>query len=228
MRAFGRQGACSFSVVIAVLNEAEGINDLIEGIRFAQRHQGYEIIVVDGDPNGSTARGITDESVTAIVSETGRARQMNAGAAIARGQLTMEPKFTRQAETVLNAFSKGLTQSPAGFTEMLTALDFYLGPRREIVIAGNPDADDTNEMIRLIRQMFMPRTVLLMHQQGSAGTEIEQVAPFLKEQKAIDGKAAAYVCRNFVCNKPVTAAGELKKLLTAAETPGGEIHDKEN
>ncbi|MCK4960701.1 MAG: thioredoxin domain-containing protein, partial [Planctomycetes bacterium] len=134
------------------------------------------------------------------------------------GQLTMQPKFTRQAETVLNAFSKGLTQSPVGFTEMLTALDFYLGPRREIVIAGNPDADDTDKMVRLIRQMFMPRTVLLMHQQGSAGTEIEQIAPFLKEQKAIDGKAAAYVCRNFVCNKPVTDTGELKKLLTGDET----------
>ncbi len=49
VRAFGRQGACSFSVVIAVLNEAGRINDLIEGIRASQRHQGYEIIVVDGD-----------------------------------------------------------------------------------------------------------------------------------------------------------------------------------
>jgi hypothetical protein len=139
------------------------------------------------------------------------------------GQLTMQPKFTQQAEIALNAFSKRLTESPVAFTEMLTALDFYLGPRREIVIAGKPDAGDTDEMIRLVREMFMPRTVLLMHQQGDAGTEIEQVAPFLKEQKAIDGKAAAYVCRNFVCNKPVTDTGELKKLLT-----GDETHNKEN
>ena len=82
-----REGGCSFSVVIAVLNEAERINDLIEGIRTSQRHQSYEIIVVDGDPNGSTAGVITDDSVRAIISKTGRARQMNVGAAIARGEV---------------------------------------------------------------------------------------------------------------------------------------------
>lgn len=81
------EGVCSFSVVIAVLNEAGRINDLIEQIRSAQQHQSYEIIVVDGDPNGSTIKVITDESVITTVSETGRAKQMNAGAAIARGQV---------------------------------------------------------------------------------------------------------------------------------------------
>jgi rSAM/selenodomain-associated transferase 2 len=80
-------GQCRFSIVIPVLNETEQINSLIEHIR-SQSFEGiFEIIVVDGDPKGSTVNIVQDKDVTALITEKGRGRQMNAGAAAAHGEI---------------------------------------------------------------------------------------------------------------------------------------------
>ncbi|MBW7991272.1 MAG: glycosyltransferase [Planctomycetes bacterium] len=76
-----------FSIIIPVLNEAGQINSLIEQLRKQNHESSYEIIVVDGDPQGSTVGTIQDKDVTAITIDKGRGRQMNAGAAAARGEI---------------------------------------------------------------------------------------------------------------------------------------------
>ena len=37
---------------------------------------------------------------------------------------------------------------------------------------------------------------------------------FIKNQIAIDGKATAYVCENYVCNQPVSKIADLDKMLS--------------
>ena len=44
-------------------------------------------------------------------------------------------------------------------------------------------------------------------------TAIAALAPFLENQVAVDGKPTAYVCREQVCEKPVTSAKALAELL---------------
>jgi rSAM/selenodomain-associated transferase 2 len=78
---------CIFSIIVPVLNEADQINPLIEHIHNQGFGPLYEVIVVDGDPQGGTVRIIQDKDVIAITSEKGRGRQMNAGAAAARGEI---------------------------------------------------------------------------------------------------------------------------------------------
>jgi uncharacterized protein YyaL (SSP411 family) len=131
------------------------------------------------------------------------------------GRLTMEQRFTEPGERVLQAFSGQIVQSPALLTAMLMALDFSIGPTQEIVIAGDPEATDTKEMLRLVRSRFLPRAVVLLHGAGKAGEAIEKEVAFLRGQVAIDGKATAYVCENYVCKRPVNSVSELKGLLDA-------------
>ncbi|MHC4456103.1 MAG: TIGR04283 family arsenosugar biosynthesis glycosyltransferase [Planctomycetota bacterium] len=76
----------SFSIIIPVINEQGQINSVIAHIRSQTFDGDYEIIVVDGDPQGSTIKLIQDKDVVSITSQRGRARQMNAGADIARGR----------------------------------------------------------------------------------------------------------------------------------------------
>lgn len=76
-----------FSIIIPALNEAERINSVIEHLRAQAGSEACEIIVVDGDTNRSTITAINDKDVIAVSSEKGRGRQMNAGAALARGQI---------------------------------------------------------------------------------------------------------------------------------------------
>ncbi|MHC4666229.1 MAG: thioredoxin domain-containing protein [Planctomycetota bacterium] len=131
------------------------------------------------------------------------------------GRLTMEQRFTEPGERVLQAFSGQMVQSPALLTAMLIALDFSLGPTQEIVIAGDPGQADTKEMLRTVRSRFLPRAVVLLHGAGKAGEAIEKEVAFLRGQVAIDGKATAYVCENYVCRRPVNSVSELEGLLDA-------------
>jgi rSAM/selenodomain-associated transferase 2 len=79
--------ALKFSIVIAVLNEARRINALIEHITSLSPTADYEIIVIDGDPQGTTINTIDNNNVITAIAEKGRAKQMNAGAALAAGDV---------------------------------------------------------------------------------------------------------------------------------------------
>jgi rSAM/selenodomain-associated transferase 2 len=77
---------CLFSVIIPVFHEAEIINTLIKNLCEHHSHENLEIIVVDGADPHDTIDVIHTENVVCLVSEKGRARQMNAGASVARGE----------------------------------------------------------------------------------------------------------------------------------------------
>jgi len=76
-----------FSVIIPVLNELPGINEVISRLEAQEPEGGMDLIIVDGDPSGSTVSGITSDCVRKVISERGRALQMNRGASIARGEI---------------------------------------------------------------------------------------------------------------------------------------------
>lgn len=76
----------SLSIIIPTLNEAAGIAATLEALR-DYRKRGAEVIVVDGgssDGTATLAQPLADRVLTAA---RGRAVQMNAGAAQARGEI---------------------------------------------------------------------------------------------------------------------------------------------
>jgi len=76
-----------FSIIVPAFHEGESINDLIEWLNRLDSDKNSEIIVVDGDQEKDTLEAIYRNSVIKISSERGRAKQMNAGASIARGEI---------------------------------------------------------------------------------------------------------------------------------------------
>lgn len=76
--------AAMLSVVMPVLNEAAGIVPALEALA-PLRAAGHELIVVDGGSSDGTAALAAGLADRVLVAERGRARQMNAGAAAARG-----------------------------------------------------------------------------------------------------------------------------------------------
>ncbi|MHC4738870.1 MAG: thioredoxin domain-containing protein [Planctomycetota bacterium] len=128
------------------------------------------------------------------------------------GRLTMNQRFIEQGGRILEIFQQQLEQSPAYSSAMLLALNFWLGPTQEIVIAGNTNTKDTRQMLQLVRSYFLPNAVVLL--QGQQEPVIEEIIPFIRSQVAIDGKTTAYVCENYVCKRPVNSIDELKGLLS--------------
>lgn len=94
----------AISVIIPVLNEGRGINDVIAHIRSQAALDAVEIIVVDGDPAGSAIKTISHPGIITAVAEKGRGSQMNCGAIRATGDILL----FLHADTFLppNAFAR--------------------------------------------------------------------------------------------------------------------------
>ena len=94
----------TISVIIPVLNESPGINDVIAQLRAQGPVDTVEIIVVDGDPAGSTIKAISHPEIVRTIAGTGRAIQMNSGAALASSDILL----FLHADTFLprNAFTR--------------------------------------------------------------------------------------------------------------------------
>jgi len=72
------------SIIIPALNEAAGISAQLDALH-AVREQGVELILADGGSSDDTVAQARDRVDRIVVSGRGRAVQMNAGAARARG-----------------------------------------------------------------------------------------------------------------------------------------------
>jgi uncharacterized protein len=129
-------------------------------------------------------------------------------------RLTGDEILTEMAEKQVKAFSGSIGEYPWGYTHFLRGVDFMLGPTREIVIAGKAGEPEVEAMLRSARQTFMPNAVVAFHPEGKSGSsEIEKLVPFLKEQRSVDGKAAAYICENYACQAPVTDYQQFVEIL---------------
>lgn len=75
------------SIIIPVLHEAPEITEVIAHVRRIDPAGQCEIIVVDGSAGQDTLQCLADSDVMGIAAAPGRARQMNAGAARASGNI---------------------------------------------------------------------------------------------------------------------------------------------
>jgi rSAM/selenodomain-associated transferase 2 len=77
----------SFSIIVPVLNEAESIEETLRAL--APFRNDAELIVVDGGSTDATRERVGGGADRLLVSGPGRARQQNAGAAVARGEVLL-------------------------------------------------------------------------------------------------------------------------------------------
>ncbi len=117
-----------------------------------------------------------------------------------------EEKYERFASTVLRIAAVQAKRHPQGFGRLLAAAEFYLSGAKEIVIAGKRG----NELEHEIWSEYRPAKVVAVSVDPAVDGEL---LPLVKDRHMIDGKPTAYVCENFVCQRPVTTVEELKELL---------------
>lgn len=131
------------------------------------------------------------------------------------GRLTANPSLENKAGRIGKAFVNEVKASPSAYTQFMCAVDFALGHSLEVVIAGDSRADDTKTFVRSLSSKFLPNAVFILKPTEQEAPEIVGLAGFTEHQTAIEGKAAAYVCRNYTCAFPTTDVREMFKLLEA-------------
>ncbi len=126
------------------------------------------------------------------------------------GRITGDKMYEEEAARIGSYFYNNISEYSSGYTYYLCALDFALGPSYEIVIAGEKNDAATKSMLGFIRGQFLPNKIIMLR---SSDEETEKIAPFTKLQNKIDGRVSVYLCRNYVCSRPVTEIEELEELL---------------
>ena len=126
-------------------------------------------------------------------------------------RMTGEPALEEKAARTGGAFASTIGRMPSAFTYWMTALERAIAPSQEIVVVGIPGKKDAEDLLRVAADACLPNAVVLFKPEGDAA--LERLAPFVKDMRMLDGSAAAYVCSNFSCQRPVTSPAELRALL---------------
>ncbi len=131
-------------------------------------------------------------------------------------RLTGDSAFDKAADRVIAAFATEVSGQPSAHTQLVSALQLRAGTSLEIVIVGDPAGADTRSLIETARQPYLPTAAVLLVPTGAAGDAIRDLVPFTAAYEMVDGRAAAYVCRNFRCELPTTDPAKLAEMLEEA------------
>jgi uncharacterized protein YyaL (SSP411 family) len=120
--------------------------------------------------------------------------------------LTGNGDYWQVAEQSVGAMTKFMSQYPSGFGQWLNAASFMLSEPREIALVGSKD--ELEPLLEVARSGYRPFQVI------AAGDEGEEAPlPLLENRARVGGQGTAYVCRQFVCQAPVTEPDELAREL---------------
>jgi uncharacterized protein YyaL (SSP411 family) len=128
-------------------------------------------------------------------------------------RLTGRPDYESLAANTSGAFSRLIASQPSAFTFFLSALDMAIGPSQELVIVGEPEADDTRALLAVANEGYHPSRVVLLRPPGAKGAALVALAPFTESFGPLDGSAAAYLCSGFTCERPVSHPDALRELI---------------
>ena len=120
--------------------------------------------------------------------------------------------FSEKIEPTLGIFSSRVSQSGRVVPMLLAALSAYHTGTPQLVIVGDPAAQDTNSLYEVVRHRYRPTTIVVPVVPQSLD-KTAALLPWIAGMKMVDGRATAYLCRDFTCESPTTEAGELARLL---------------
>jgi len=126
---------------------------------------------------------------------------------------TNDMRYIDIAHQALAQMQSMMSQYPLGFGQWLQALSYALSKPREIAIVGDPEAADTRALLDVVRNGYLPFQVVAL---GASDAQAPAV-PLLQDRGLVEGHAAAYVCRAFACQAPVTDPDGLRSLLGRQE-----------
>jgi len=118
-------------------------------------------------------------------------------------RLTGDPRWENRVQAQIRAFAGTVKSQPQAFTYFLCALDFALRPGQEIIIAGEPQATDTQQLLSALNLNFTPNKVTIVKSDTNA-ERLAKFAGYTDGLQVIAGQATAHVCRNGSCTDSTT------------------------
>ena len=119
-----------------------------------------------------------------------------------------------KAHAMLEANQRYLAETPRGFLKMIRAADFLLNPPKEIAVVGPRDSAEVQALLDAVYGAHIPNKIVAFVDPADPNAKtVQDQIPLLEGKTLINGKAAAYVCKDFACKLPVTTPEELLAQL---------------
>jgi uncharacterized protein YyaL (SSP411 family) len=120
--------------------------------------------------------------------------------------LTGDERYYELALSAIGQVQALLGQAPLGFGRWLCAFEWLGADPVEVAVVGNAGDEATEALIATARRAERPRVVAASF--GGA-TQV----PLLDGRTLVEGRPAAYVCRNMTCDLPATDPARLEAQL---------------
>jgi uncharacterized protein YyaL (SSP411 family) len=131
------------------------------------------------------------------------ANSMAAEATLIASLYTGDRSLRAHSEGAIRAGGRLIEGAPTGVGHLLAVLSSVLLPPREVAIVG-PEAD---QLARVVWERFRPDVALAVDTTGEGA-----MVPLL-EGRAAGSDTRAFVCRDFVCDLPVSDSESLRRRL---------------
>ncbi len=171
--------------------------------RFGDGHGGFHFTSDDHEKILARTRSTYDDAIpagSAVAAET-----------LLRLALHLdEASFRKAGWATLTALRPLAERAPAGCATLLNASAY--GQSKdvlEIAIVGPRDAAGTRNLLAAARARYLPARAWAWFDPAAGSNDL----PLLKGKTLSGGKPAAYVCRNYACDAPVTDPAALAKAL---------------
>jgi uncharacterized protein YyaL (SSP411 family) len=114
----------------------------------------------------------------------------------------------RRATYVVESLAPAIGRYPLAFGNILGCADLLINGAIEVAIVGDPASDDFRALERVVAERYVPSLVLA----GGVPRSDDSIS-LLSARDARDGRATAYVCRNYTCEEPATTRALLDEQL---------------
>jgi len=173
-------------------------------------------LFLDGDRGGWFSTTGQDPTVLLRLKEDYDGAEPAAGSVATLNQLTLS-RLTGDAGAAAIAERALGRVDPGRIARVVPLMARALSARHagmaQIVLVGRPDRDDYEALRDEVAATYLPFAIVVPVTAGKRQDELGRRLPWIAPMSLHDGRATAYVCRDFTCRAPVTGADELRSLL---------------
>jgi hypothetical protein len=123
--------------------------------------------------------------------------------------LTGRREFAERAERTLARYGPRLGEAARALPLMLAALATWHAGVEQVVVVGQPGTPEGDAMLAAVARRYRPFAVVVPVAPGERQNALARLMPFVGPMAMREGRATAYVCRDFACQAPVTDTGLL-------------------
>ena len=126
-------------------------------------------------------------------------------------ELQHDADYRRRAVFTIETLAEPMMRFPTAFGHMLGCADMELNGAVEVALVGDVRSESFRALEQVVGSQYVPSLVLAAGSEGST-----HIVKLLEDRVMFDRQPTAYVCRGFVCDRPVTDAGALAEQLENA------------